>query len=70
LRATLDEVIAAPDAQAHYLTLMRRTAKRVDGSGLGLGRVRAESEMQLTYTIEGENVLLRAEMRLAAEEPS
>jgi len=63
LRVTLDEVIAAPDPQAHYLVLMRRTAKRTDGSGLGLGRVRAESEMDLSYVIDGNLVVLRAETR-------
>ena len=64
LRAALDELNAASDPQAHYLTLMRRTAKRTDGSGLGLGRVRAESEMQVTYQIDGNVVLLRAETRI------
>jgi hypothetical protein len=70
LRRALDELNAASDPRAHYQTLMRRTAKLPDVSGLGLGRVRVESEMQLRYDIEGDCVLLRAETRLAAKEPS
>jgi hypothetical protein len=64
LKATLDELIAAPDPQAHYLVLMRRTAKRTDGSGLGLGRVRAESEMNIAYEVDETSVTLRAEARI------
>jgi anti-sigma regulatory factor (Ser/Thr protein kinase) len=61
LRRSLDELIAAPDPNAYYLTLMRRTAKRTDGSGLGLGRIAAESDMRLSYGIEGDCITLRAQ---------
>jgi len=61
LRHTLDELIAAPDPDAHYQVLMRRSMKRVDGSGLGFGRVRAESGMVLSYRVEGDVVRIRAE---------
>ncbi len=67
LRSGIDELIAAADPHAHYLALMRRTAKRTDGSGLGLARVRAESEMSLSYQIRGNDVVLRAETRIAKE---
>jgi hypothetical protein len=62
VRKMLDEIKAAPDPQAHYLVLMRRTAKRTDGSGLGLGRIRAETDMHLDYRIDGDVITLRAEL--------
>jgi hypothetical protein len=61
LRAALDELAQEPDARAHYQTLMRRSAKRTDGSGLGLGRIRAEGDMKLQYSIQDDIVTLRAE---------
>jgi anti-sigma regulatory factor (Ser/Thr protein kinase) len=64
IKAAIDEMGAAKDAQAHYQVLMRRSLKRKDGSGLGLGRVHAESEMALTYEIEDDVVMLRAHTRV------
>jgi anti-sigma regulatory factor (Ser/Thr protein kinase) len=61
LRRELDELIAAPDPQAYYLVLMRRAAKRTDGSGLGLGRIAAETDMRISYRIEADRVTLLAE---------
>jgi hypothetical protein len=63
LTQAIDKISAAPDAQAHYLSLMRTSAKRTNGSGLGLGRVRAETDMHLSYGIEGDIVGLCAEAR-------
>jgi hypothetical protein len=63
LRHTLDELIAAPDPDAHYQLLMRRSVRRADGSGLGFGRVRAESGMIVSYEVEGDVVRIRAEAR-------
>jgi hypothetical protein len=63
LRAALDDLCAAPDVQAHYQKVMRASAKRSDGSGLGLARVRAESDMVVSYEIEGDLVQLRAAAR-------
>ena len=65
MRVALDELAAAPDADAHYQTLMRRSAKRVDGSGLGLGRVRAESGMVVSYEVDNDAVHVRAQARFA-----
>jgi hypothetical protein len=57
----LDDVVSAPDPAAHYLTLVRRAAKRRDGgSGLGLGRIRAEADLALKYEIEGDTLILTA----------
>jgi hypothetical protein len=66
MRHTLDEVIAAPDPDAHYQVLMRRSMKRVDGSGLGFGRVRSESDMILSYEVDRDVVRIRAEALLPA----
>jgi hypothetical protein len=65
VREAIDELGAAPDADAHYQVLMRRSAKRTDGSGLGLGRIRAEGDMALSYSIEADVLELRAEARFA-----
>ncbi len=61
LAALMDEIRAVTDVDAYYQTLMQRSAKRTDGSGLGLGRIRAEAEMTVTHRIEGEEVQLVAE---------
>jgi anti-sigma regulatory factor (Ser/Thr protein kinase) len=65
VRERLDALSSAADPQAHYQMLMRQTAKRKDGSGLGLGRVRAETDMTITYQIDADYVLLRAEANFA-----
>lgn len=61
VRKALDEVVSAPDPSALYIALMRRSAKRKDGgSGLGLGRIRAEADLSLDYLIEGDLLTLTA----------
>ena len=52
-RAALDGVVRAEDPNAYYLTLLNRAAVRTDGgSGLGLGRIRAEGDLSVSYEIE------------------
>jgi hypothetical protein len=51
LQRRLDEIAAAPDAAEHYQLLMRRTVKQSEGSGLGLGRIRAEADMSLSCRV-------------------
>ena len=67
----LQQVVArikdAPDAMAHYLTLMRETSKRSDGSGLGLARLRAEAGMTLALEVEGNQVCIVAECEVQKE---
>lgn len=60
LNALLDEMRVTQDRHGFYQVLMKRSWKREDGSGLGLGRIHAESEMDLSCEIEGETVKLRA----------
>jgi hypothetical protein len=68
LSEQVDELSAAPDANAYYLELLRRTAKKSVGSGLGLGRVCAESEMRVSCERDGElvHVSARAEFPVQA----
>ena len=60
LKATIDEMNAAPDPDSFYQTMLIRTAKRTDGSGLGLARVRAEAEMNLGYEVDQNRVCILA----------
>jgi hypothetical protein len=64
VKRALDEVLGAEDPDALYLQLVRRAAKRRDGgSGLGLGRIRAEADLALSYTIDGDTLVVTAEGR-------
>lgn len=64
VRHALDEVVNAEDPTALYNQLMRRAAKRTDGgSGLGLGRIRAEGDLALSYSIDGDLLVVKAEGR-------
>ena len=63
----LDEMKASPDRLSFYQSLMRRSAKRTEGSGLGLGRIHAESEMDLSCDLIEDIVSLRAEARFQSK---
>ncbi len=61
VRRALDEVVSAKDPAAFYIDLMGRAAKRRDGgSGLGLGRIRAEADLSLEYEIADDMLTLTA----------
>ena len=47
IRRTIDEMMSM-DANVYYLSLMRKNASRTDGSGLGLARIHAEAEMDMS----------------------
>lgn len=62
VRVALDEVLSADDVGGMYTRLLRRAAKRTDGgSGLGLGRIRAEADLALSYAIDGDVISVTAE---------
>ena len=62
VRVALDEVVSADDPVSLYNRLVRRAAKRTDGgSGLGLGRIRAEADLALSYAIDGDTIAVTAE---------
>lgn len=50
----------AGDVFSHYQQLMGEVALRVDGSGLGLARIAAESGMGLEVVRDGEEIEIRA----------
>jgi hypothetical protein len=60
-RNRLDALQAAGDPVAHYDELIRAAAGRRDGSGLGLARIPAESEMVLRCATEQDWLVLTAE---------
>lgn len=64
-RAQLDQVerclaalVKAPDPEAHYDRLIREAAPREEGSGLGLARLRAEGDLNVDYSIEGDQLTI------------
>lgn len=65
LREIFDEMTIFPDPFEQYRTAMERTARCTTRSGLGIVRVRAEGEMIMRYTIEGDAVTIVAETRVA-----
>jgi hypothetical protein len=71
VRHALDEVVNAEDPGVLYNQLVRRAAKRTDGgSGLGLGRIRAEGDLALSYSIDGDQLVVTAEGRFQSRSNS
>ena len=60
LRAVLARIQEQPDRLGHYVALMRETAKREHGSGLGLARISAEAGMDLRLEVDGDLVSILA----------
>ena len=60
LRAVLGRIHEHPDRFGHYIALMRETAKREHGSGLGLARISAEAGMDLRLEVDGDLVSIIA----------
>jgi len=61
LRERFAEMMQFTDPFVYYQKLMERTAKRKEGSGLGLARLRAEAEMDLTCEIDNDRVCIVAD---------
>jgi hypothetical protein len=66
LRAAFAELEAATDPDAYYQAMMRRTAKRTDGSGLGLARIRAETGLSMSLDISDDQVSISARIETRA----
>jgi hypothetical protein len=66
----LDALAAAADPVTHYDEMIRESAGRRDGSGLGLARILAESEMALQYRIEQGVLIITAEVMVSERTPS
>jgi hypothetical protein len=60
IKNAIDNVMAAPDPDAFYQEQMIVAAKRNDGSGLGLARIRGEAEMNLSYEFDNNKACIRA----------
>jgi two-component sensor histidine kinase len=60
LRACISEIQASDEPGALYQDMMRRTFGIRDESGLGLARIRAEGELNLSLNIEGTTVTIVA----------
>ncbi len=60
LQTSIDRVMDAPDPEAYYQAQMVIAAKRNDGSGLGLARIRNEAEMSLSFQIDEDKACVRA----------
>jgi two-component sensor histidine kinase len=60
LRACINEIQESKEPFAHYQALMRRTFGIQSESGLGLARIRAEGELNLSLEIEGNMVTIVA----------
>lgn len=60
LRACIDAIQAAAEPFVHYRNLMRSTCSMDAESGLGLARIRAEGELNLSLEIRGNTVTIIA----------
>jgi hypothetical protein len=58
--AIVRDIKRATDTFAYYQEVMRSSARRSDGSGLGLARISAEAEMTLDCEIDGDELVLVA----------
>lgn len=61
LTQRLDELQGAEDPLELYYRIIAESAKRKEGSGLGLARIRAEGEMDLSYVVVGDQITIVAE---------
>lgn len=70
LQGLFDDMARCGDAFEYYQAAMRRTAKRSQGSGLGLARVWAEANMVLSFVEEYGWVIIHAEFKIDPEPAS
>jgi anti-sigma regulatory factor (Ser/Thr protein kinase) len=65
---TIDELKSAADPLHHYLSVMQRTCDCVGTSGLGLARIRAETDMEIDWSIQGNQLIVTVETALPCAE--
>jgi two-component sensor histidine kinase len=70
LTQRLDELRGAEDPVQLYYRIIAQSAKRKEGSGLGLARIRAEGEMDLSYVVDGDLITIVAETPVEVAEQS
>jgi hypothetical protein len=61
LRELLQKLNEAPDPVAYYQDLIASSLAHESGSGLGLARIRAEGEMELSCDLRGDLLSISAE---------
>jgi hypothetical protein len=61
LRELLRQLNEAPDPVANYQKMIARSMERDSGSGLGLARIRAEGEMELSCEFRGDQLSVSAQ---------
>jgi hypothetical protein len=61
VRRRLEAIGHAEDILAFYVALMLESARRSDGSGLGLARIRVEAEMAVSCVVDGETLEITAQ---------
>jgi hypothetical protein len=64
LQRVVRELRSAANPLQHYLQMMALTAGQTEGSGLGLGRIRAEANMEIGCEAQGDIVSVFARMTL------
>jgi hypothetical protein len=64
VKKLIDGIVAAPDPEQYYQHLLATAAKRTEGSGLGLARVRSEAEMGLEYEVQDDQLCIRATSKI------
>jgi hypothetical protein len=64
VRSAIEELNDAPDPDKYYQETMLKMAKRTDGSGLGLARIRAEADMSLRCEVDKDRVCIHASAQI------
>jgi len=64
VRQRLHALSESEDPTAYYLGLMAASARRPEGSGLGLARVRVEAQMDLSCVVDGDELEVVARARI------
>jgi hypothetical protein len=60
VQAMIAEMNAVADPDEYYQTQLVKTAKRTDGSGLGIARIRAEAGMEISCEIDKDRLCVIA----------
>ncbi len=66
LKMRVDELNASGDVDAHYMSLIARSALSAAPGGLGLGRVASEAEMDLSFSVDDD---LLVELKARTRQP-
>lgn len=64
LRTKMDRICESEEPEALYDQFIAESAELEDESGLGLIRIRAEADMDLSYEVVGNTVRIQATLRL------